>query len=497
MAVQRFKNANGEWETLASGIGGGGGGVAQLMTETTYAELVALRDGGNLIPGMLYRITDYLTMSSTAANSAGHPYDIIVTAVSKNSLDEKARAIQSARDTEGYFANSNLASWQVWYCLDNDTNRFSWASVAGNTIAIEMEGEMFGGEFNGSMEYEGGTYFSWVLDFGDGFLVNFLTTSDNPNVGDEALVLVDGAVIGAASVITHLISEDGKGVVYRLIDEANNDIPYDFKNLLFARKVSWDDRWEYDSENGQLGYFYTFTGYDTETKDMFDLSVVGQSNCYNNQMGVGCLDNVFLQIFPCWNIDDGIFNNIFGINCYSNSFSQNTNNNKLGNDCTFNVADRDFRNNVCGNEFNSNVIGQSFDRNRIGDFCFRCNFGAVFQFNRLGDACYENTFGTTFTFSELGDDCVGNIFAENADGSTLSISTYYCKLGKGCSYNIIYGDRKYPDKMMNVHIEAGIAGTEDAPNVIKIPVMDAPYVQNVSKNSKGELKIWNPADLVQ
>ena len=86
MAVQRFKNANGEWETLASGIGGGGGGVAQLMTETTYAELVALRDGGNLIPGMLYRITDYLTMSSTAANSAGHPYDIIVTAVSKSKI---------------------------------------------------------------------------------------------------------------------------------------------------------------------------------------------------------------------------------------------------------------------------------------------------------------------------------------------------------------------------------------------------------------------------
>ena len=35
MAVQRFKNANGEWETLASGIDGGGGGPLYIVTDTS------------------------------------------------------------------------------------------------------------------------------------------------------------------------------------------------------------------------------------------------------------------------------------------------------------------------------------------------------------------------------------------------------------------------------------------------------------------------------
>ena len=32
------------------------------MHAVTYAELKALRDGGELVPGMWYRITDYVTM---------------------------------------------------------------------------------------------------------------------------------------------------------------------------------------------------------------------------------------------------------------------------------------------------------------------------------------------------------------------------------------------------------------------------------------------------
>lgn len=97
-----------------------------LTVETTYTALKALRDGGNLVPGTLYRITDYATTTTDPeTQSAGHVFDIIVSALGERTLSEEARAIQHDGDT--YFADSNLAAWKLWYCLDNDVERFAWA----------------------------------------------------------------------------------------------------------------------------------------------------------------------------------------------------------------------------------------------------------------------------------------------------------------------------------------------------------------------------------
>ena len=144
---------------VISAIGGGGGSIGSLVTPITYAELVALRNSASLIAGMQYRITDY-TCTTTQENtqSAGHPFDVIVTADSENTLNEKARAIQHEGDT--YFADYDLNAWKIWYCLDNDVTRFFWAD-----------------------------------------------------------------------------SVNGKGVIYRMIDEWNNDCPYDFKNIMFKRYI--------------------------------------------------------------------------------------------------------------------------------------------------------------------------------------------------------------------------------------------------------------------
>lgn len=89
-----------------------------------YAELKELRDNGKLIPGMQYRITDYeCTTIEKDTRSAGHSFDIIVTADDEKTLNENARAIQ--HDGDEYFSNSNLAAWELKYCLDNDTERFA------------------------------------------------------------------------------------------------------------------------------------------------------------------------------------------------------------------------------------------------------------------------------------------------------------------------------------------------------------------------------------
>ena len=112
-----------------------------LLIPVTYDQLKQLRDTNILVPGQQYRITDYVT---TVANydeawSAGHPFDVIVTADSNNKLNENARAIQ--REGDEYFKDCKLESWELKYCLDNDSTRFDWAAdEASGLVPVEKIG---------------------------------------------------------------------------------------------------------------------------------------------------------------------------------------------------------------------------------------------------------------------------------------------------------------------------------------------------------------------
>ena len=70
---------------------------------------------------------------------------------------------------------------------------------------------------------------------------------------------------------------NGKGVVYRLIDEFNNDIKYDFKNILFQRKITDG---EYDSGSTASTWCYTLNVWHEGACK--DASVVGNTLSYGN-----------------------------------------------------------------------------------------------------------------------------------------------------------------------------------------------------------------------
>ena len=106
-----------------------GGGIISIA----YSDLVDLRNNSELIPGTKYRIIDYITTTlQPNTQSAGHRFDIIVEALSENTLSEDAKAIQNEND--GYFDESNLEAWELKYCLDNDTSRFAWAMVTNTVV---------------------------------------------------------------------------------------------------------------------------------------------------------------------------------------------------------------------------------------------------------------------------------------------------------------------------------------------------------------------------
>lgn len=356
------------------------------MVSVTYSELVELRNNGGLIAGMQYRITDYVTTTAQEnTRSAGHPFDVIATADSNNALNEVARAC--LHEGDDYFLNEapKLEAWKIWYCLDNDAERFAWADA-----------------------------------------------------------------------------ENGKGVIYRMIDEWNNDLPYDFKNIMFKRyelnapelyEASGDDYWiqkllesiramfnsecyafiwsglyeqdkywENDYEaimstpTGRSRFFYTFSD---------DSDIPNDSS-----LGGPCCDNVMLSSYR---LPNNVFfgggehyGNRFGSNCYDNSFSFECLHNTFGSDCCENCF---------GVSCSYNTFGNDSSHNSLGDECQYNNFGNQFNYNSLGDECINNSFGNASEYNGLGMGSSYNAFGNECSYNGFGIYCQYNRLGNFCQYN--------------------------------------------------------------
>lgn len=172
---------------------------------------------------------------------------------------------------ELYFINSNLNAWKVWYCLDNDINRFKWA-VPRTDRMISYDEEQNPTEFfresYSDIIIDNIQYYSWLND-NDGLY--YLTKSDNPKSGDKLYRVDDNdQIIDTEFEVSEFISIEGKGVIYRLIDEYDNDCPYDFKNILFSELIK-DGK--YNQEEGEETYVYTFN-YWNEDNNNVDLSIL-------------------------------------------------------------------------------------------------------------------------------------------------------------------------------------------------------------------------------
>ena len=348
-----------------------GGGIAQTMTETTYAELKNMRDNGTLTPGMWYRITDYeCTTTQSNTISAGNKFDVIVLATSTNTLSEQAKAINHTPQ-EGetdYFANSNLSAWQIWYCLNNDTNRFAWADTT-----------------------------------------------------------------------------NGKGVIYRMIDEWNNDVPYDFKNIKFKHPLD---------KNTYPYYYYTFASENVEDNTDNSLDII--NFCCFNTIKLAFEE---IQFINC-NLFIGIsnFGNFLDFNCIDNFFETGgiiT----LGKQCS---------NNIFRPGCSSIILGVQCNGNKLGKSCKGITFGRSCNNNNLGEQCQSFLFG---------DGCSSNKFG-NRDRNII--------LDTGCS-----ALSNEEDDVANKHFLIGTSSNSFS------FITNKTTFQFVGLDSSNILKFWNPADLVQ
>jgi len=332
-----------------------------LVVETKkvlWVDLVALRDAGLLTPGQQYRITDYVTTTvQENTQSAGHQFDIIVTADDVDKLNENARACLHEGDT--YFANSKLEAWQLKYCLDNDTSRFAWAdSVNGKGVIYRMVDE-----FNNDVPYDfkniqyqtrpGFAYTQWGgnhtfsrnagLDMviagiqyygyvGDStptaWSSNTCWLRDDPATTSSVIYNASGAVQSPVGTITAVFNDNYDVYTFSKTTTTSEDFDVSLNGFLYSCYNNIIK--PYVRTQAQVLNRITFVGWYTSGL-----------HCYSNTFGNNCSSNTFAN---------NCYNNIFGNNCSSNTFANNCYNNTFGNDCHSNTFANNCYNNTFGNE---------------------------------------------------------------------------------------------------------------------------------------------------
>ena len=421
------------------------------MVYITYEGLKTLRDNDKLVPGQQYRITDYTCTTSTAGTkSAGHKFDIIVTADSNNKLNEEARAIKHDDDT--YFANNNLSAWKLWYCLDNNTNRFRWELGDKRYLGITYDDVTKYYEYAITQEIDGISYDLWRVSDSSSNSSFYGTTSIDLNASCDIIRYIDGSY-SVQSQMRGTISdntgaEGGKGVIYRMIDEFDNDCPYDFKNMQFYRE-QYENTGLYsiipNSIVGTPCYTFSSGGLDP-TGNFTDTSLSIANNVYSNVIKEYIISNKQTLNNTCF----------FGTNCCCNTF---------GNDCSDNTFGTPCKSNAFGNGCYNNIFGNS---------CYR---------NSFGNNCTDNAFGSNCSNNSFGDGCCYNSFRVSASiSSSLKDYVYYNHFDVGCSYNIIWNHNTTSSALLkNINVNRGVVGTESSFNMINIDVLNSAQEINVNQ----------------
>ena len=371
-------------------------GFLPIIISTTYANLKSLRDAGTLTPGATYRITDYTcTTTQSETQSAGHQFDILVTADNTNALNENAHAIVHEGDT--YFANSKLSVWELKYSLDNDTARFAWAD-----------------------------------------------------------------------------SSNGKGVIYYMKDEFNNECSYDFKNIQFKRyatKVSDTDKFSesvfelysywatasylpnglaYDTTVSPNAIFvYTFHDAITNTdgslnNTTFGTLTSGYDTClvYNNSIDTYL---VFMSV------DEGEGNKVIQLNDIVIYYRIVDDENPIGS---------------YDNKFGSNCHTMTVSKN-----CYAMTFGNSCYYNSFGNYCYSNSFGNACYSNSFGNYCHYNYLCSSKISSTYLNYAKYNAFENGVSYVSLYcrtTKGSLSAYLQNVHIHEGVLGTSSSRKTISV-----------------------------
>lgn len=449
--------------------------------DISYNDLVALKNTNSLTPGMIYRIYDYETIVNYGwATSAGHNFDIMVTATDNCTLSEKAYACQNK-----YYNNiggfvKELYKWEeIDNWLDTETSTESIpknimeladGSVIGfqkgtrscekdgivkvtllGTVTYDDEPTSIKGLGAALISKSDGSIIS--IDYGlnkNVYILNIPVGSRNVEYVVEFYAIgkkadLNGGSCGAkaeefegnyfknhklsAWELNYCLENDttrfawananGKGVVYYMKDEYSNEAPYDFKNVKYGDYYTFD-------------YLIGGVHYDGSTKY--------GNKCFCNKICSDLTDEVGTNkpglpkiIFK--NTNESSF-------CKFNKFSNNAWNISFGNGCYYNEFIGKCENIELGNDCYMNIFHEDCMDNKLYDGCTNNTFGNSCIGNQLNYRCSHNTFGNNCTNNHLGMDgdgeCTHNIFGNYCSSNVLKSSCDFNEFGDYCQNNHLH-----------------------------------------------------------
>lgn len=290
-------------------ISASGGCVA-----TTYSNLKNLRTNKSLVPGTWYRITDYVatTNGDMSSQSAKHPFDILVLATADDALSEQALAMRHAGDT--YFpSGTKFEAWRIWYCLDNDTSRFAWASAYGKGVIYRMVDEFAN---DAPYDFKGIQFIAY-----DDFVYRY--TFDSGNARGNTDYSLNG----------------GEHDVYGNSIEVHGGAAYHLNCIVFRGNGCNSNTFGNNCRNITFGKKCRSNTFANECR-----CITFGNNCFFNTFGEECRFNTFGNSC-CYNtFGDEFYHNVFGNHCRGNRVAGDWGYHKVGDEWSCNVIDGKYEN---------------------------------------------------------------------------------------------------------------------------------------------------------
>ena len=238
---------------------------------------------------------------------------------------------------------------------------------------------------------------------------------------------------------------NGKGVIYRLIDEKGNECPYDFKNIQFYRNPS-----NYSDIKSLLtvsdGYYYTFSHYTSSTTvEDWTLGTAGTRFNFENKLGE-CSDRqsdgdttkikkLNNSLFILTQSASRMTRNSWGVTAYNNTM--------VTTDMFNNSAIFNFTNNICSSEFTLNNMGITVNNNKfLGEFSTNYISGS-FNNNTIKAFMSENVFYMYFYNNTVNKQFAANIILYSCQNNTFSGDFMFNVTSPAFSSNKINGNFTY------------------------------------------------------
>ena len=242
------------------------GGLFHNQVEVTWQELKDLRDSSALVPGCQYRNIDYKTTTvQEGTRSAGHQFDVIVTALDEKTLSEDAKATHRKKELLPWFEHDDSDYPERFFYVDSvvidGLTLYRWVSYeelnAGaenpshvpQYLLTEKKDVGIGDVVWGYQIIDDGSYEEdyeeldrrrTIVNVGEGYMPGHDYFDNSKLEAWELKYCLDNDT----NRFAWADEVNGKGVIYYMKDEYNNEVPYDFKNIQFKRDLF------HDSEEG-------------------------------------------------------------------------------------------------------------------------------------------------------------------------------------------------------------------------------------------------------